>query len=386
MRSPLVLSFAAGRSTETYEAFLREQGLLPLDPPEEPWETLGFSGGGGTLRPGEESVTANLRRLAEEAKAREAAAIAAAAYSEGEDGMQESSDPEGYERLKRNRAERAALMLAAGTYRGHGQVASAWGGLSLYDGGGGGGGVGCSGGSGGASSGGGRLDDWASSPGMLVGDGGSGGAGSGGIFAQSARWSLEDFDLDMSGVGAADGADNSDGRGGPPVPLAPLAAAGGAAMELGRWGEAAVTEYLIRRYPDDRVDWVNRDVESLLPYDVILRRRLAQGSGGADGASAGEADGEVLYVEVKTTGVADKRAFELSLSELRFALGHPGAYHIYRVLLRHADGDIDGAAAAGDGGGRVDAGRPAARVRVVKDLVAALGASPPLAKLLVQLE
>jgi hypothetical protein len=126
--------------------------------------------------------------------------------------------------------------------------------------------------------------------------------------------------------------------------------------------------------PGDQVDWVNRDSESFRPYDIVLRRRAGGG---------GEADaGGALFVEVKTTGAADKRAFEMSLAELRFAVGNPGAYHIYRVALHH---NADAADATGAAAGAW-VGRPTARVRVVRDLPAALGSSPPLAKLLLQLE
>ena len=306
--------------------------------------------------------------------------------------MQDKLDPEAWERTKRSQAERRAKQ---GIIRD--QSASAWGGIGLGGGGGGGGGGECGGGGGGGGGGrgGGGLGGGGGGEcggGGSGGDGGGGGGGidmprilsawvvdgvggssGGGTLEHAVQWKVEDFDLDV--VGDADGADDSDGQSGPTVPLAPLAAAGGASQDLGRWGEAAVSWYLSRRYPDDRVVWVNREAETRLPYDIIIRRRPASTAA----ARGGEPAEEALYVEVKTTGAVDKRAFELSLNELGFALGHPGAYHIYRVEIFYA------ATEAGGGGGEC-AGRPTARVRVVKDLAAALGVNPPVAKLLLQLE
>ena len=112
----------------------------------------------------------------------------------------------------------------------------------------------------------------------------------------------------------------------------------------GRWGEALVYQYLLRRYPEWDVQWLNEKTETKASYDVQLTR--GGGGGGKVGATGGGKGGgkrggkggggrgsqrATIFVEVKTTRYPENNVFELSLSEWEF-MDSPGIhYHVYRV-------------------------------------------------------
>ena len=85
---------------------------------------------------------------------------------------------------------------------------------------------------------------------------------------------------------------------------------------VGRWGEALVYRYLLQRHPGWTVTWVNEHAESKSFYDVKMRNVR---------------DGRTVFVEVKTTRLADKNAFEVSPWEWDFACKPGVEYHVYRV-------------------------------------------------------
>jgi hypothetical protein len=99
---------------------------------------------------------------------------------------------------------------------------------------------------------------------------------------------------------------------------------------IGRWGEALVYQILLHREstrqaadpasPPRVVTWVNRDVESGLPYDLIY------GS-----ATSADGDAESEYIEVKSTVHGDRHTFDISAAEVSCALARRQRYAIWRV-------------------------------------------------------
>ena len=83
----------------------------------------------------------------------------------------------------------------------------------------------------------------------------------------------------------------------------------------GRWGERFVFEHLRLSLPAARVEWINADTETGLPYDLTI-------------SSVGA---ERVFVEVKTSSARSKPFFEVSLAELDCARQNGGNYVIYRV-------------------------------------------------------
>ena len=99
------------------------------------------------------------------------------------------------------------------------------------------------------------------------------------------------------------------------------------ARGTGRWGEAFVAMLLEEAaVPGATVNWVNRDAETGMPYDIAV-----------------EGDrGERIFIEVKTTrmpGDVERPSthhrdfFELSLAELDFARVQGERYLLYRVFV-----------------------------------------------------
>jgi hypothetical protein len=83
---------------------------------------------------------------------------------------------------------------------------------------------------------------------------------------------------------------------------------------VGRVGEELAYRYLLTTYENEitsktlSVTWVNRQRESGLPYDILLKYHTA------DSVNA-----EDVYVEVKATSSVSKGVFEISNAEWRFA-------------------------------------------------------------------
>ena len=93
-------------------------------------------------------------------------------------------------------------------------------------------------------------------------------------------------------------------------------------QEVGRHGELLVFHWLKKqpRCQGATVEWMNEGSESNLPYDLFVTwpEGSPQGSG-------------VEYVEVKTSSVAEKGNFEVSLRELKYAEEYGASYVICRV-------------------------------------------------------
>ena len=86
---------------------------------------------------------------------------------------------------------------------------------------------------------------------------------------------------------------------------------------VGRKGEKFVYEYLCRKYPNGKVEWVNKDSESGQPFDIQLFR---------DGESK-RAD----LIEVKSTRFSKQNTFQISINEIKCLLENEDNYYIYRV-------------------------------------------------------
>ncbi|KAG1699535.1 hypothetical protein DVH05_012945 [Phytophthora capsici] len=89
---------------------------------------------------------------------------------------------------------------------------------------------------------------------------------------------------------------------------------------IGRWGEEYVFNQLTQQHTETEsnmtVEWVNKEEESGLPYDLTL-------------SVAGKV---VEYIEVKSTRTMEKGVFEISMNELDQAAIHGSTYSIYRVF------------------------------------------------------
>ncbi|MCO5609949.1 hypothetical protein L7F22_064184 [Adiantum nelumboides] len=85
----------------------------------------------------------------------------------------------------------------------------------------------------------------------------------------------------------------------------------------GRLGEAVVYNHLLEKHGPEQVTWMNADVESGLPYDIVLK---------------GD-DGQQKLMEVKTTWSEDKDWFEMSPHEWELACRLGDRFVIVRVFL-----------------------------------------------------
>lgn len=86
---------------------------------------------------------------------------------------------------------------------------------------------------------------------------------------------------------------------------------------IGRWGEEFVYKYLVWKYPDAEIKWMNETKESGQPYDIQIVHKNA----------ANRKD----LIEVKTTRVHKQNTFQISVAELECLLDNQKNYFIYRV-------------------------------------------------------
>ncbi|MFW9876470.1 MAG: DUF3883 domain-containing protein [Candidatus Thorarchaeota archaeon] len=84
---------------------------------------------------------------------------------------------------------------------------------------------------------------------------------------------------------------------------------------LGREGEKRIYEGLKEDFSESIVIWNNKDGESGKPYDILLTMK----------------NGEEKFIEVKTTHT-DKLNFEMSETEIQFALDNSDRYKIYLII------------------------------------------------------
>jgi len=107
-------------------------------------------------------------------------------------------------------------------------------------------------------------------------------------------------------------------------------------LKLSRWGERLVYRYLLAHPKVQsgswQVVWVNQGGESGAPYDIELRPRGYAPPPASAIPDVTATDDPRVFIEVKTTSSADKRAFEVSPSEVSLALAAGHRYAIYRVF------------------------------------------------------
>ncbi|KAG0569647.1 hypothetical protein KC19_6G104700 [Ceratodon purpureus] len=89
----------------------------------------------------------------------------------------------------------------------------------------------------------------------------------------------------------------------------------------GRTGEEVAYQYLVKKYGDKHVKWVNEDGETGAPFDMTVQNE----------------SGKQEFVEVKTTRSQDKDWFEISAREWEFAQIHGDLYTVLRVILPSAE-------------------------------------------------
>ena len=90
---------------------------------------------------------------------------------------------------------------------------------------------------------------------------------------------------------------------------------------IGKIGEEIIYKYLCDQYDtklksrDISIEWINCNNEAGQPYDIKIT----------------QSDGKMVYIEVKSTGGHEKKEFEISSQQLKFALEQGSNFHLYRV-------------------------------------------------------
>ena len=90
---------------------------------------------------------------------------------------------------------------------------------------------------------------------------------------------------------------------------------------IGKIGEEIIYNYLRDQYDTKvkskniAIEWINCNGEAGLPYDIKITHP----------------DGKVVYIEVKSTGGHEKKEFEISSQQLKFALEQGSNFHLYRI-------------------------------------------------------
>ncbi|KAH0448721.1 hypothetical protein IEQ34_022521 [Dendrobium chrysotoxum] len=90
----------------------------------------------------------------------------------------------------------------------------------------------------------------------------------------------------------------------------------GQSYKTGRLGEMIVYRYFTEKLSEAAVQWVNRDFEMGLPYDLIIKKKS-----------------ETVYVEVKSTISTSKNWFPISKNEWQCAIEKEESFIIARVIL-----------------------------------------------------
>jgi hypothetical protein len=86
---------------------------------------------------------------------------------------------------------------------------------------------------------------------------------------------------------------------------------------IGRRGEEFVYRYLLWKYPDAQIRWVNQNQESGQPFDIQMIRK--------------ETRNQTDLIEVKTTRISKQNTFQISVGEVECLLANQNNYYIYRV-------------------------------------------------------
>jgi hypothetical protein len=86
---------------------------------------------------------------------------------------------------------------------------------------------------------------------------------------------------------------------------------------IGRRGEEFVYRYLLWKYPNAEIQWVNQHQEFGHPFDIQITHK---GKGN-----------QIDLIEVKTTRIPKQNTFQISVREVECLLKYPNNYYIYRV-------------------------------------------------------
>jgi hypothetical protein len=86
---------------------------------------------------------------------------------------------------------------------------------------------------------------------------------------------------------------------------------------IGRRGEEFVYRYLLWKYPDAEIQWINQHHEFGQPFDIQMIRK----------GTNSPRD----FIEVKTTRVPKQNTFQISIGEVECLLHNQNNYYIYRL-------------------------------------------------------
>ena len=75
-----------------------------------------------------------------------------------------------------------------------------------------------------------------------------------------------------------------------------------------------------------RVEWMNTDQETGQPYDI----RVIGHTSPANGCESVE-ESVLAHVEVKSTLLNERKGFEISSQQIKFAMEQGSKFHLYRV-------------------------------------------------------
>ena len=92
---------------------------------------------------------------------------------------------------------------------------------------------------------------------------------------------------------------------------------------IGRRGEEFVYRYLLWKYPDAEIQWINHHHEFGQPFDIQMIRKGT--------------NNQKEFVEVKTTRIPKQNTFQISIGEVECLLVNQNNYYIYRVYLANDD-------------------------------------------------
>lgn len=93
---------------------------------------------------------------------------------------------------------------------------------------------------------------------------------------------------------------------------------------IGQLGEKIVYSHLCREYKDElsnglvEIEWLNESKEHWLPYDMKL-------------TFFDQRQPPIVYIEVKATYLDEKKEFEISSNQIKFAFEQGERYHLYRL-------------------------------------------------------
>ena len=95
-------------------------------------------------------------------------------------------------------------------------------------------------------------------------------------------------------------------------------------FKVGTIGEEIVYKHLCRQFREELaskavgIEWLNEDDEFGLPYDIKLTFFDSR-------------QPPVVYIEVKTTYLDERREFEISSTQMKFAFEQGERFHLYRL-------------------------------------------------------